>query len=209
MSDIIDESLPLDTDLAGNGSKDIRDTRAAINAVKAIADAALPKAGGAMTGLLDISASGAGRIKFPATQNPSADANTLDDYEEGTYTPSVYCGGTAANSYRYRFGAYTKIGNMVFFKCVVAIQDKGSGSGDIAITLPFYVTGAIEGDDYALSIARSALVGITTEQIQAYVASYDTARIRIQKVSSGSASSLTEANIDDYSSFRISGFYKL
>src|SRR4030066_820181 len=30
-----------------------------------------------------------GQIKFPATQNASADANTLDDYEEGTFTPTL------------------------------------------------------------------------------------------------------------------------
>jgi hypothetical protein len=37
-------------------------------------------------------ASGAG-ITFPAAQSASSDANTLDDYEEGTWTPNV--GGTA------------------------------------------------------------------------------------------------------------------
>ena len=41
-------------------------------------------AGLAITGLTDISAATSGQIKFPATQNASADANTLDDYEEGT-----------------------------------------------------------------------------------------------------------------------------
>jgi len=35
-----------------------------------------------------------GQIKFPATQNSSADANTLDDYEEGTWTPTLPNGGT-------------------------------------------------------------------------------------------------------------------
>jgi len=34
------------------------------------------------------STSGAG-ITFPATQSASTDANTLDDYEEGTWTPVV------------------------------------------------------------------------------------------------------------------------
>ena len=34
------------------------------------------------------STSGAG-ITFPATQSASTDANTLDDYEEGTFTPTV------------------------------------------------------------------------------------------------------------------------
>lgn len=37
-------------------------------------------------GLVDISGASAGQIKFPATQNPSADANTLDDYREASAT---------------------------------------------------------------------------------------------------------------------------
>ena len=47
-------------------------------------------------------------ISFPATQNASADANTLDDYEEGTWTPTV-AGVTLASS----VGAYTKTGRNV------------------------------------------------------------------------------------------------
>jgi hypothetical protein len=41
---------------------------------------------GTFTGLIDISAAGAGQITFPATQNPSSNGNTLDDYEEGSCT---------------------------------------------------------------------------------------------------------------------------
>jgi hypothetical protein len=52
------------------------------------------------------STSGAG-ITFPATQSASTDANTLDDYEEGTWTP-VGNGVTVSGT-----GQYTKIGNIV------------------------------------------------------------------------------------------------
>ena len=54
-------------------------------------------------------------ITFPATQSASSDANTLDDYEEGTFTPLALgstTGGTA--SYTVQIGRYTKIGNRVF-----------------------------------------------------------------------------------------------
>jgi len=52
-------------------------------------------------------------ITFPATQNASSDANTLDDYEEGTWTPS-YSGGLSGVTYgTVRNGFYTKIGNQV------------------------------------------------------------------------------------------------
>jgi hypothetical protein len=51
-------------------------------------------------------------IKFPATQVPSADANTLDDYEEGTWTPAFSVGGISGTSIAYT-GTYTKIGRVV------------------------------------------------------------------------------------------------
>ena len=55
-------------------------------------------------------------IKFPATQVPSADANTLDDYEEGTWTPVLGgSGGTSGQTYAAQAGTYTKIGNRLFF----------------------------------------------------------------------------------------------
>ena len=51
-------------------------------------------------------------VQFPATQVPSADANTLDDYEEGTWTPVFFAGGIAGTSLAYT-GTYTKIGRVV------------------------------------------------------------------------------------------------
>ena len=51
-------------------------------------------------------------ITFPATQVPSADANTLDDYEEGTWTPVATVGFTIVGA-TVASGSYTKIGNLV------------------------------------------------------------------------------------------------
>jgi hypothetical protein len=84
-------------------------------------------AGLAPTGLLDLSAATAGQIKFPATQNASSDANTLDDYERGTYTPSaggftiVLNGGSVSYS-----GTYKKVGNLV--KVTARIVANGGAS---------------------------------------------------------------------------------
>lgn len=75
--------------------------------------------------LLDISHASAGQIKFPASQNASADANTLDDYEEGTWTPSV--GGTATYT-GSNTGSYIKIGKLVFIYGMLAINAIGTGS---------------------------------------------------------------------------------
>ena len=55
-----------------------------------------------------------GQIKFPATQVASADPNTLDDYEEGTWTPVIAGNVTAGTgTYTQQVGKYTKIGNVV------------------------------------------------------------------------------------------------
>ena len=60
-----------------------------------------------------ISMSGLSGITFVATQVASADANTLDDYEEGTWTPS-YNGGLTGITYgTARNGLYRKIGSQV------------------------------------------------------------------------------------------------
>jgi hypothetical protein len=74
-------------------------------------------AGGTMKGASTIgvgnatpSTSGAG-ITFPATQSASSNANTLDDYEEGTWTPAL--GGTWTSNPTGLTGYYTKIGRFV------------------------------------------------------------------------------------------------
>ena len=51
-------------------------------------------------------------ITFPATQVPSADANTLDDYEEGTWTPTFTSSG-ASFTYSEQYGSYVKVGSLV------------------------------------------------------------------------------------------------
>lgn len=60
------------------------------------------------------STSGSG-ISFPATASASSDANTLDDYEEGTWTPAFTAAtvGNLSVSYSFQNGVYTKIGNLV------------------------------------------------------------------------------------------------
>jgi hypothetical protein len=85
--------------------------------------------------------SGAG-ITFPATQSASSNANTLDDYEEGTFTPTYLAttGTLGTVTYANVQGNYTKVGRLVTvsggFYCSAFAA--GTGSGDLLITgLPF------------------------------------------------------------------------
>ncbi len=69
-------------------------------------------------------------IKFPATQVASTDANTLDDYEEGTWTPTVV-GGTSAGTYETQTanGFYQKIGRDVTVRAIVQLAGSISAGG--------------------------------------------------------------------------------
>ena len=79
-------------------------------------------------------------IAFPATQSASTDANTLDDYEEGTFTPT-YVGATNPTvTYSTQVGRYTKIGNVVYYFIRLDTTAVSGGSGALNITgLPFSV----------------------------------------------------------------------
>lgn len=86
-----------------------------------------------------------GQIKFPATQNDAADANTLDDYEEGTWTPGMeFGGGTTGITYAEQLGDYTKIGRHVALTYSVAMTSKGSSTGGAKLTgIPFTLGGSV------------------------------------------------------------------
>jgi hypothetical protein len=77
-------------------------------------------------------------ITFPATQSASSNANTLDDYEEGTFTPVLTGtnGGTA--TYSVQVGRYRKIGSFVCVWARVDLATVGTLNGFITVdNLPF------------------------------------------------------------------------
>jgi hypothetical protein len=79
-------------------------------------------------------------IGFPATQVASSDANTLDDYEEGTFTPTASSGITINT---INNATYTKIGNTVTFQIWIKVD---IGSADFVIAgLPFTGSGRTAG----------------------------------------------------------------
>lgn len=95
-----------------------------------------------VTGSFNISAATAGQVVFPAVQHASSNVNTLDDYEEGPWTPALATTGTAFTSVTYttQTGSYTKIGNMVHVTGVVITSAVtiGAATGQVTITgLPF------------------------------------------------------------------------
>jgi hypothetical protein len=84
----------------------------------------LSLAGGSTT------ATGTG-IAFPATQSASTDANCLDDYEEGTWTPTY----TSISGVTTQDRRYIKIGRSVLV--MLRFSWTGGSSGAVAVSLPF------------------------------------------------------------------------
>lgn len=83
-------------------------------------------------------------LEFPATQVASAGANTLDDYEEGTFTSEIgddtLDGSGESQVYGFQLGRYTKVGNRCYFMVRVSTTSIGSltaGNRVRILGLPF------------------------------------------------------------------------
>jgi hypothetical protein len=109
-------------------------------------------------------ASGAG-ITFPATQSASTDANTLDDYEEGTWTPTQQVALTVVGTFSSN-GKYTKIGRMVYLSGSI------SGSTSIAFTGGSLILGGLPFN--AITAPQQTGTGITsTTTVTAIMLAYN------------------------------------
>jgi hypothetical protein len=148
-----------------------------------------------------------GQLAFPATQNPSADANTLDDYEEGLWTPTLNFGGNAVGmTYATTpAGRYTKIGRTVFATGSLALSAKGSSTGAATVAgLPF--TSADDG------IPQSAPIGIATGMSAVSGAVLATlpanvSRLSLYQSSNGAATGLSHSNFGNSAALTFSVVY--
>ena len=106
-----------------------------------------------------------GQIKFPATQVPSSDGNTLDDYEEGTWTGTLQGVGSNPNTPVTATGSYTKIGRQVFARLTyVNVNTTGASGQFYIIGLPFASAQALATGDvmtYSIITATSASINLS------------------------------------------------
>jgi hypothetical protein len=132
-------------------------------------------------------------IRFPATQSASTNANTLDDYEEGSFSVQLKFGGNNTGYTFYGnagvFGKYTKIGDVVCVTIMVGILSKAAGAstGNATITgLPF--TSASNGVNLGGGINISDAISIDGASF--YMTSNSTTLI----LQNGNGVNLTDAN---------------
>jgi len=146
------------------------------------------------------STSGAG-ITFPATQSASTNANTLDDYEEGTWSPSI--GGNA--TYITNSGFYRKIGSLVFISGYMLVQTRGTGSDSIISGLPFNpnASAAINESVFALSKAESLSASVTWIALR----NNGTDMYATYRTSASSSGQVNQAYIQNNTELNFSGCY--
>lgn len=144
-----------------------------------------------------------GQVAFPATQAASAGANTLDDYEEGTWTPDVQFGGAKVGiTYSSQIGYYTKVGRLVTVNAQIVLTSKGTSVGAVTIAgLPFTVAGAKSSASvWTYKVSFSA-------QMIAYVASTE---VQIDETTeAGVITSLSNADFSDDSIIYLSASYNV
>lgn len=148
-----------------------------------------------------------GQIKFPATQVASADANTLDDYEEGDITFGLtFGGGSSGITYARNTGKYTKVGRQVTITGAIELTSKGTSTGNAILTgLPFTVPYSIP---HFATVALSNVRAITfADQIQAYVGINTSTVILNETTNAGAYTQLTDSDFANNSEFIINCSY--
>jgi hypothetical protein len=111
----------------------------------------------------DASATGTG-ITFPATQSASTNANTLDDYEEGTFSPVIQSDTTGQFTMTTQYGRYTRVGNLVTFVAYVEWSSRPSGGSVTLANYPFNINngGTTGGNAATAFVVKSATDSVLT-----------------------------------------------
>lgn len=139
-----------------------------------------------------------GQISFPATQVPSADPNTLDDYEEGTWTPvlTFTTPGNLSVVYASQAGFYTKIGREVVLRLNILTSTftHTTASGQVRLTGTPFVSSTAPGSG---SAAPATWQGITKPGYTDVSMVYPTNASYLDVYSSGSGVARSQVSVGD------------
>lgn len=140
------------------------------------------------------SVSGSG-VTFPTSASLSSDVNTLDDYEEGTFTPTYTpASGAFTTITVVGTGRYIKIGKTVYFWIdmrTTGASTIGTASGILYITgMPFT---ADSGSGYAVASIFQAFNLSTTFAYLGSIVEANQTRVYITKNSSNTGVSYVQA----------------
>ena len=156
-----------------------------------------------------------GNLAFPSGQGIdfSATAGTgtselLDDYEEGTWTPTIlFDGANVGMTFNIQAGNYTKVGNLVTASCYLNLANKGSSTGSAFVGgLPF-TSGNVANQNSPSTLWVSAVS--FADFLQGFNG-VNTSTISLREATNaGVQSSLSEANFANNSSVMVSVSYRV
>jgi hypothetical protein len=165
-------------------------------------------------GNLVIGTAGKG-IDFSATTSGSGTMTSelLDDYEEGTWTPILADGNLVDEgaTYTVRYGAYTKIGNIVYYVCYLQMSGLGTLSGNaFVLGLPF-TSANVSGNLAAGSVGFFTSTGLTAGTVPASRVNSNATFVSLAKTTAASTTgmaALTCAEVSASGILVLSGFYQ-
>lgn len=151
-----------------------------------------------------------GQLQFPEPQVPSTNANTMDDYEEGSWTPVIGgSGGQSGQVYASQVGRFVKIGKMVWAQGYANLSNKGTITSNVEIQgLPFTSEDTV--NVYAAATYSYWTLATNWILITGY-ANPNTTTIRVSGISAagtGPPASLTTADIANNTDFMLSICYR-
>ena len=138
----------------------------------------------------------------------TAAANTLDNYEEGTWTPVfTFGGGSTGLTYYNQTGTYTRIGDVVFFWCSIHKSGNGSSTGNAALG-GFPIAARTVSYMQFLPVGPRGPMSVSGDHITIHLAGGATSFVIHAANNNGSNHyALTQANFPDNSEFNVSGHY--
>jgi len=157
------------------------------------------------TSVLKFSTGGSERLRIRDSggitfNGDTAEANALDDYEEGTFSPAL---NTGTPTYSEQMGSYTKIGNVVFINISLSWTG-GPTSGNISIgTLPFTSSATLQLFSPLGQVFNNNLT-VSGYDLAGYVGASQTS-IQIVNLTSGTNS--TNKTYEAAGTIRITGHY--
>lgn len=146
-------------------------------------------------------------ITFPATQVAATDANTLDDYEEGTFTPTIIGTTTAGTgTYSSQVGRYTKIGNRVYFTAFVN-WTAHTGTGNMKVgALPF--TSNTTSNNFNAVAVWNANIALTASNVLTAYVDVNGTTVNLQQYPVGGGANAA-VPIDTSANIIVTGHYEV
>lgn len=147
-------------------------------------------------------------VDFPVSIS-LAGGTALNNYTEGTFTPTMAFGGASVGiTYVTQQGKYTRIGNVVHFFIQIQLSSKGSSTGSATLSsLPFTSNGTYLSTSFFVPGNQVTLTVGQTIPVATIGASSTTISLQQSDVLGNPVANLADTNFGNGATFYINGFY--